>query len=145
MNHVLKNALRIVLTVLFSATGLAAGQSQDSVTPAPATQADASAPQQLPKRIRVSQGVSTGLLIKKVSPKYPEEARQQGVQGSVVLKVLISKEGTITDLTPVSGDPLLTPAAIKAVKKWRYKPYLLEGEPVQVETTIQVNFTLSGG
>ena len=145
MNNVLKNTPGIVLTLLFAATGLAAVQSQDPASPAPAPQADASAPPQLPKRVRVSQGVSTALLIKKVNPKYPEEARQQRVQGAVVLQVHINAEGTITDLTTVSGDPLLTPAAIKAVKKWRYKPYFLNGQPVEVETTVQVNFTLSGG
>jgi|SRR5579863_9452374 len=144
MNIAFKIARSIVLTILFATAGLAAGREQEQASP-PATPADASAQPQQPNRVRVSQGVSTGLLIKKVNPKYPEDARQQGVQGSVVLKVLISKEGTITDLTPVSGDPLLTPAAIKAVKKWRYKPYLFEGQPVQLETTIQVNFTLSGG
>jgi periplasmic protein TonB len=89
--------------------------------------------------------VTTGLLIKKVNPEYPEEARSQRIRGVVVLMAVISKEGKIVDLKPVSGDPLLTAAAVKAVKKWRYKPYLLQGRPVEVDTQIQVNFTLSGG
>jgi len=93
----------------------------------------------------VSQGVSTGLIVKKVQPKYPEKARQNWIQGTVVLRALISKEGDIVDLTVVSGDPLLVKAAVKAVKQWKYKPYLLEGKPVEVDTEIRVNFALSGG
>ncbi len=98
-----------------------------------------------PQRVRVSQGVSTGLLIKKVQPNYPPLARQARIQGSVVLQAEISKEGTIQNLQLVSGHPMLAPAAIEAVKQWRYKPYLLNGEPVAVETQVVVNFTLSGG
>ena len=93
----------------------------------------------------MSQGVSTGLIVKKVQPKYPEKARQNWIQGTVVLRALISKEGDIVDLTVVSGDPLLVKAAVKAVKQWKYKPYLLEGKPVEVDTEIRVNFALSGG
>src|SRR5579863_5434486 len=130
MRNVFTSALRIVLAVLFAAGGLAAGQSQEPASPPPTAQPDSPAQPEQPKRVRVSQGVSTGLLIKKVNPKYPEEARQQRIQGTVVLKCVIGKNGTITELTPVSGDPLLTAAALKAVKKWKYKPYLLQGKPV---------------
>lgn len=98
-----------------------------------------------PQRVRVSSGVSTGLLIRKVQPNYPPLARQARIQGSVVLQAEISKEGTIQNLQLVSGHPMLAPAAIEAVKQWRYKPYLLNGEPVAVETQVVVNFTLSGG
>jgi periplasmic protein TonB len=95
------------------------------------------------QRVRVSSGVSTGLLIKKVAPKYPEVAKQAGVQGQVVLQAEIDKNGDIRTLTFVSGHPCLVPAAIEAVKKWKYKPYTLKGRPVAVETQIIVNFTLS--
>ncbi|MFY9561742.1 MAG: energy transducer TonB [Terriglobales bacterium] len=98
-----------------------------------------------PQRVRVSQGVSTGLLIKKVQPNYPPLARQARIQGQVVLQAEISKEGTIQNLQLISGHPMLAPAAIEAVKQWRYKPYLLNGEPVAVDTQVVVNFTLSGG
>ena len=97
-----------------------------------------------PQRVRVSQGVSTGLLIRKVQPNYPPLARQARIQGQVVLQAEISKEGTIQNLQLISGHPMLAPAAIEAVKQWRYKPYLLNGEPVAVETQVVVNFTLSG-
>src|SRR5215472_4099472 len=98
-----------------------------------------------PQRVRVSQGVSQGLLIRKVNPAYPPLARQARIQGTVVLQAEISKDGTIENLRLVSGHPMLAPAAIEAVKQWRYKPYFLNGEPVAVETQVQVNFTLSGG
>ena len=98
-----------------------------------------------PQRVRVSSGVSTGLLIKRVQPNYPPLARQARIQGQVVLQAEISKEGTIQNLQLISGHPMLAPAAIEAVKQWRYKPYLLNGEPVAVDTQVVVNFTLSGG
>jgi protein TonB len=98
-----------------------------------------------PQRVRVSQGVSTGLLIRRVNPTYPPLARQARIQGQVVLHAVISKDGSIEGLTLISGHPMLAPAAIDAVKQWKYKPYLLNGEPVEVDTEVQVNFTLSGG
>jgi len=98
-----------------------------------------------PQRVRVSQGVSAGLLVRKVSPNYPPLARQARIQGQVVLRAVISKDGSIENLTLVSGHPMLAPAAIDAVKQWKYKPYLLNGEPVEVDTEVQVNFTLAGG
>jgi periplasmic protein TonB len=98
-----------------------------------------------PQRVRVSSGVSTGLLIRKVQPNYPQLAKQARIQGTVVLQAEISKDGTIQNLQLISGHPMLAPAAIEAVKQWRYKPYLLNGEPVAVETQVVVNFSLSGG
>src|SRR6516162_6566251 len=98
-----------------------------------------------PQRVRVSQGVSQGLLIWQVKPVYPPLARQARIQGTVVLQAVISKDGSIANLHLISGHPMLAPAAIDAVKQWKYKPYFLNGEPVEVETTINVNFTLAGG
>jgi protein TonB len=98
-----------------------------------------------PQKVRVSQGVSQGLLIKKVQPPYPPLARQARIQGQVVLQADISKDGTIQNLRLISGHPMLAPSAIEAVKQWRYKPYFLNGEPVEVETQITVIFSLSGG
>jgi protein TonB len=98
-----------------------------------------------PQRVRVSQGVTQGLLIKKVQPNYPPLARQARIQGQVVLQAQISKQGTIENLQLISGHPMLAPAAIEAVKQWRYKPYILNGEPVEVETQVTVIFSLSGG
>ena len=96
-----------------------------------------------PQRVRVSPGVSQGLLIKRVQPIYPAVARAARIQGTVVLQAEINKEGNIENLQMVSGHPLLVSAAMEAVKQWRYKPYVLNGEPVAVDTQIQVNFVLS--
>jgi protein TonB len=97
-----------------------------------------------PQRVRVSSGVQAGNLINKVQPVYPPIAKNARIQGQVVLQAVISKSGVVENLHAVSGHPMLIPAAVEAVKQWRYKPYFLNGEPVEVETTIQVNFTLGG-
>jgi protein TonB len=98
-----------------------------------------------PQRIRVSQGVTQGMILRKVQPAYPPLARQARIQGPVVLQAEIGKDGSIQNLRLISGHPMLAPAAIEAIKQWKYKPYILNGEPVEVETTITFNFTLSGG
>ena len=121
------------------------GDIGESGSGMPAGNTDRSGMTAKPERIRVSQGVSTGLLVTRMAPQYPEDARQARIQGSVVLQALIDKDGNVADLTLVSGHPMLAPAAIEAVKQWKYKPYLLNGQPVKVETQIVVNFYLSGG
>jgi protein TonB len=98
----------------------------------------------VPQRVRISQGVTSGLLIHKVQPPYPTLAKSARIQGDVVLKAVIDREGNIQDLQLVSGHPMLVPAAIEAVKQWHYRPYLLNGQPVEIETTITVIFTLTG-
>lgn len=97
----------------------------------------------IPQRIRISGGVTRGLLIHREEPVYPTLAKAARVQGEVVLSAVIDATGQIQNLQLVSGHPMLVPAAIAAVKQWRYKPYLLNGQPVEVETTITVIFTLS--
>jgi protein TonB len=96
-----------------------------------------------PQRVRISQGVTRGLLIHRVEPMYPTLAKAARVQGDVVLSAVISTNGTIENLQLVSGHPMLVPAALAAVKQWQYKPYLLNGQPVEVETTITVIFALT--
>jgi len=98
-----------------------------------------------PARIRVSAGVQQGNLISQVKPTYPPIAKAARISGAVILQAEISKQGTIENLRVISGHPMLVQSALDAVKQWRYKPYMLNGEPVPVETTITVNFTLSGG
>jgi len=96
-----------------------------------------------PQRVRISQGVTKGLLVHRVEPSYPPLARAARVQGEVILSAIISTSGEIENLQLVSGHPMLVPAALTAVRQWRYKPYLLNGQPTEVETTITVIFTLS--
>jgi len=99
-----------------------------------------------PQRVRVSAGVTQGLKIKNVTPVYPQMAKIARVQGPVVLAAIIGKDGSIQNLHVIStASPLLNQAAMDAVKQWRYRPYILNGEPVEVDTQITVNFSLSGG
>jgi TonB family protein len=108
-----------------------------SDTPSPVSSDNATTP----KRVQVAQGVSQGLLVHKVTPIYPTAARQDRVRGTVLLAV-IGKDGRIHELTPISGPKELVGAAIGAVQQWRYKPYMLNSEPVEVETQLVVNFHL---
>ena len=97
-----------------------------------------------PKKVNISAGVAVGMLIQKTTPIYPPIAKAARVSGTVVLQATISKTGTITNLRVVSGPAMLQQAALDAVKTWRYRPYLLNNEPVEVETTINVIFSLGG-
>jgi protein TonB len=97
------------------------------------------------QKTKVSGGVAEGMVLRRVVPQYPELARRVRVEGAVTLAALISREGRIEQLQVLSGHPLLQKAALDAVRQWLYKPYRLNGEPVEVETTITVNFRLSGG
>lgn len=97
------------------------------------------APQQA---LKISQGVSQGLIIKRVQPVYPAQARQMHLEGKVELQANIAQSGSISGVKQLSGDRMLGRAAIDAVRQWKYKPYYLNGEPVEVETQITVNFKL---
>jgi TonB family protein len=99
-------------------------------------------PTAVPQVIKVSQGVSEGLVIKRVQPVYPEQARQMRVQGPVQLQATISKDGNISNVKVLTGNAQLARAAVEAVKKWKYKPYYLNNEPVEIQTQIIVNFKL---
>jgi protein TonB len=97
------------------------------------------APQQ---KLRISQGVSQGLIVKKVQPVYPPQARQMHLEGTVELQANIAESGSISSVKQLSGDRVLGRAAMDAVRQWKYKPYYLNGQPVEVETQITVNFKL---
>ena len=90
--------------------------------------------------LRVSQGVSQGLLIKRVQPKYPQTALATHTQGAVQIEATINKEGSVINPKVVHGDPVLARAALDAVRQWRYKPYYLDGEPVEIQTEISITF-----
>ncbi len=114
-------------------------QISQIVSSAPVTVPAAAAPAQ---RLRVSQGITQGLLLKRVQPVYPHQALQMRISGAVQLLAVIDKEGFISNLKVLSGDPILARAALDAVSHWRYKPYTLDGEPVDIETQLTVNFRL---
>ena len=99
-------------------------------------------PPTTPQRIRVGGNVEAASLINKVSPEYPPIAKTAHVAGTVVLHAIIGKDGGIRELQYVSGPPLLMKSAMDAVKEWRYKPTTLNGEAVEVDTTIDVVFSL---
>jgi protein TonB len=93
--------------------------------------------------VRISGGVMAGLLLTRVNPVYPAEAKARGIGGTVVLHAIVGKNGTIVKLAAISGPDLLKQASLDAVSQWIYKPYLLNGEPMEVDTTITVNFNLN--
>ena len=98
-----------------------------------------------PKRIRVPARMAEANLVYDVAPKYPPEAGRARIEGTVVLLAVIGKDGTVEDVRVERGLPVLAQAAIEAVKQWRYRPYLLNGEPVEVDSQVTINFTLSKG
>ena len=93
-----------------------------------------------PQKLRVSSGVADGLKVHDVQPTYPQMARIAHIQGDVLLQATISKTGAIENLRAIQGHPILIQAAMDAVRQWKYKPYILNGEPVEVETTVKVQF-----
>jgi len=117
--------------------------SPEQPPPPPPPPDEAAASSQVPpRRVYVSAGTAVGFLIDKATPIYPSDAKNAHVQGTVVLKAVIGTDGTVKQLTVVSGPHLLQQAALDAVKQWRYRPYLLNGDPVEVGTTINIIFTL---
>lgn len=93
-----------------------------------------------PLKLRVSSGVADSNRVSAEDPHYPLEAKRQHIQGDVVLRALIDEKGNVASLQVVSGDPILVDPALAAVKKWKYKPWVLNGNPVEVETTITIRF-----
>lgn len=117
--------------------GLGTQSALFQTTPKPVVRA---APAQKP---RISDGVAQGMLLTRTAPLYPVIAKTAGISGTVSLAATISKSGTIENLRVLSGQPMLRQAALDAVQKWRYRPYLLSGQPIEVETTINVVFSLT--
>lgn len=98
-----------------------------------------------PERVQLTKEVTNAAIVHRVPAKYPQGAQVLRVEGTVVLQARIDKQGKVTDLQPVSGPKQLVQAATDAVKQWRYKPFFFMGQPVEAETQVQVNFSLSGG
>ena len=123
-----------------SAIGL--GGEADTKALANISSAPVNVPKPSAELLRVSQGVMEGLVLKRVQPRYPTQAMQMRIQGSVQLQATINKAGDIENLKVISGDAILARAAQEAVKQWKYKPYYLNGDPVSIQTQILVNFKL---
>jgi protein TonB len=128
------------LTVFAMPTGTNEAAIQIMAPNAAAPASDGPMP---PSRIRVGGNVAATKLISQIRPVYPPDAKAQRIQGKVSLMAVIGKDGTVQSLEVVSGDPTLTPSALEAVRQWVYQPTLLNGQPVEVQTMIDVNYTLS--
>jgi TonB family protein len=129
----------MMTAALVPAAGAAARASQskpgkDSMPP----------PVQAPARIIASRTFMAPKLIHRVQPEYPSEAKKKGISGTVRLHAIVAKDGKLKGLKLISGDPILAKAAMKAVKRWRYKPTLLNGQPVEMITEVDVNFPPAG-
>ncbi len=122
-----------------SMAGIAAAGNSSSL---PSLMTGSKAPTPVLQDLHVSQGVSRGLLVKEIPPVYPSSARQLRIEGAVELLATISKNGDISAVKVLSGEPQLAHAAVEAVKQWKYKPYLLNGEPVEIQTQVTVKFKL---
>ena len=125
-----------------SAPALNVAQDSQPDTVAGLVNVSPTIPKAAPQTLKISQGVSQGLLVKKVPPVYPQQALQMKIQGAVEIAATISKEGNITNLKILNGDPILGHAALDAVKQWKYKPYYLDSQPVDIQTQITVVFKL---
>src|SRR5690348_13550985 len=127
MSHHAKTILPVLL--LISVLALAGAKSATLPLSSPAQTAKPSPrPSFGPRRFRVSEGVAESHIIRKVPPHNPEEAKERHITGDVILDFMIDRNGGVKDLIAVSGDPILTRAAVEAVQQWKYKPYLLNGE-----------------
>ena len=133
--------LSLFLVLLLNLMVADEGQTQSPPAQPVGTKPDA--PTTAPQLVQVSSAEMGKLLKKKVPPKYPEMARSNKIQGTVMLRATVSKEGNVTEVSVISGHPMLMGAALEAAKKWKYRPYQVGGKPVDVETTIQMNFQLA--
>lgn len=126
--------------------GVVGGVSSEKLNSAPSVPVLAKSPVPTPvKRMRIASRIAEANLIHDVAPQYPPEAGRARIEGTVVLMAVIGADGSVKDVRVESGLPILAQAAMDAVKQWRYRPYLLDGEPVEVDSRITINFTLSRG
>ena len=125
-------------------SGVSSGVSSEMLNSAPSVPVLAKSPAPMPaKRMRIASRVAEANLIHDVAPQYPSEAGRARIEGTVVLMALIGKDGSVHDVQVESGLPILAQAAIDAVRQWRYRPYVIDGQPVEVDSRITINFTLS--
>jgi TonB family protein len=144
--HAKLAAATVALVLLCDAGALRAQDSQTPAPPADNSAAPAATPAAAPRplRVRIGGNVARAQLTHMVQPKYPEEAKQNHITGTVVLHAVIALDGRVQELQFVSGPPELMRSAMDAVRQWRYKPTKLQGKPVEVDTTVSVVYTLDG-
>lgn len=137
----------LAVIILFAGLLRGTAPQDQSAAPSPAPAASPSPSESAPpprvaepKKVRISTGVAETLKTHDVRPEYPEEAKKKHIQGDVVLQYTIDLEGRVVNPKVVHGDPILAEAALKAVKQWKYRPFLLNGKPVEAETTMVVKF-----
>ena len=141
----MKAAIVVVVLLVGSLWGFAYQDQSASPSPTPTPSPTASPSPNGPpgpgtKRVRISSGVAEGLIRHKVDPVYPQKARENHITGDVLLKAVIDRQGDITNIELVRGDPILAESAIKAVKQWKYRPYILNGEAIEAETTVKIQY-----
>jgi protein TonB len=144
----MKTMIAVVVLLAGFSCGFA-GQDQSaspSPTPTPSPSPTATPPPSrkgfVPgtNRIRISSGVADSLIRHKVDPVYPWDAKVNHITGDVLLKAVIDRQGNIANLELLRGDPILAESAIKAVKQWKYRPYILNGEAIEAETTVKIQY-----
>jgi periplasmic protein TonB len=136
--------LRMMVVALACAGSMVAAHGQiGGDEPGGHPQASVPAPVSPPRLIRISGGVLQGMRLTKVDPVYPASARANGIQGQVRLHIIVGNDGHIQSLDVISGPDELKAAALDAVKQWTYKPYLLNGQPVAVDSIVLINFNLT--
>ncbi|HET9283141.1 MAG TPA: energy transducer TonB [Candidatus Angelobacter sp.] len=124
----------------FRASRFALGMQSSSPNPSPTPTPANEDPKQMQECLVISGEAQQGLVLYSVIPQYPKKAQKKHIQGDVVLQVSIDKSGNVTAVKTVQGEPILADAAVKAVKQWKYKPYLLNGEPAKLEKTVNIQF-----
>ncbi len=127
-------------------TGLAIFLVVTPARPAPPSEEKAAqkekTPQEVPQRVRVSKEAMEARLVRKVDPKYPKEAKKYRVVGTVVFRILVDRDGRVSEIKLLRGDPVFVQAATEAVRKWRYEPVAIRGQHVEVETEAECEFSL---
>ena len=144
----MKAVIALVVLLAGSLLGFAGQDQSASPSPAPTPSPTATPSPLLPrpdpgvKRIRVSSGVAEKQLRHDVNPAYPREARKNHITGDVLLRVIIDRQGNVANVVVIKGDPILIDSAINAVKKWKYRPYILDGEPIEMDAPILIKYQM---
>ena len=129
----------ILFPFLFPVHGVTSPTQDQTQKPEEPAKADA---KPRPQRIKIGGNVQAAKIITRVQPQYPDKAKQQGITGTVRLHVVIGTNGSVQEVAPISGDPLLADAAVDAVRQWKYQVTTLNKVPVEVDTVVDITFSL---